>query len=333
MTPKKMPNFTLISSSAEEVATLEALHAEGGLGLFYETLVAAWYLRTVQAGDTVIDVGANEGTHFFPLANRVGRAGMLNGFEPIPKLANALKVRAKAAGLSHTSIFEIAIGLKAGTADFYCFRERMAMSGLKRRLTDFSNEEAGLQVISVKTDTLDNMLGSLFPSFIKLDIEGGEFHALQGATKTLKRARPSIAFEYGGQPTGSVYQYDHDGFFDFFASRDYALFTVTGVPYHRNLWGRYAGCWELLALPIEKADLIKAQRQEAESLLQRLDAGGLYDRDTVNACWNDLLGRYGISDTEPASNQALPSRKTQKPPRFVRRLRKWWRMRTEQGDR
>ena len=57
--------------------------------------------------------------------------------------------------------------------------------------------------IVVATTTLDGTIPGDQPiAFIKMDIEGGEFHALKGAVKTIKRWQPVIVFEAGNKSTG-----------------------------------------------------------------------------------------------------------------------------------
>ena len=58
-------------------------------------------------------------------------------------------------------------------------------------------ENSNYKKIKVKGTTLDKYcsLKEVSPSFIKLDIEGGEYLALQGAIKTLKKYSPQIAME------------------------------------------------------------------------------------------------------------------------------------------
>lgn len=46
---------------------------------------------------------------------------------------------------------------------------------------------------SIETRKLDDLLDGPDPTFIKMDIEGAEPHAIQGATETIRRARPILA--------------------------------------------------------------------------------------------------------------------------------------------
>ena len=60
-------------------------------------------------------------------------------------------------------------------SSFKFFREEPGYSGLRRRLTPFSDQQGGLEEIVVQQSRLDSVLpDSTGISFIKIDIEGGE---------------------------------------------------------------------------------------------------------------------------------------------------------------
>jgi hypothetical protein len=63
-----------------------------------------------------------------------------------------------------------------------------------------------VEVITVETRRLDDLLSPDHEvDFVKVDVEGGELGVFRGATRTLSKWRPLIAFEHGGKYTGSEY--------------------------------------------------------------------------------------------------------------------------------
>lgn len=54
--------------------------------------------------------------------------------------------------------------------------------------------------VVVEADTMDNLLGENRVSFIKMDIEGAEYHALLGARKTIMKNRPRMALSIYHNP-------------------------------------------------------------------------------------------------------------------------------------
>jgi hypothetical protein len=60
-----------------------------------------------------------------------------------------------------------------------------------------------LKPITVEVVKLDEVIPTEeHVAFIKLDIEGGEYHALRGAAGLIGRCRPVIVFEAGAKSTG-----------------------------------------------------------------------------------------------------------------------------------
>jgi FkbM family methyltransferase len=60
-----------------------------------------------------------------------------------------------------------------------------------------SIQERSTGGMTVRTVALDDIAsaGDFRPSFIKMDIEGAEFHALEGMKRLLAEARPVVALE------------------------------------------------------------------------------------------------------------------------------------------
>ena len=75
-------------------------------------------------------------------------------------------------------------------------------SGLRRRMYD--RPDPKITVIPVRVVTLDEIIPANEKiAFIKIDIEGGEFHAIKGGIKTIRRCQPVIVFEGGSRSTGA----------------------------------------------------------------------------------------------------------------------------------
>jgi FkbM family methyltransferase len=166
-----------------EPARLFALQESHNL---FEDIIAGLYGAVLQPGDLAVDAGANHGLHTYPMAERVGATGRLLAIEPIPVLADALRAGAAARGLPQIELHQVALSDVEGTAEFHWIRNADGYSGLQARDYPFAPDDERLQVRTVRLDRL--LEGAAQPwRFIKLDLEGGEFRALQGAERALAR--------------------------------------------------------------------------------------------------------------------------------------------------
>ena len=238
------------------IADYHRLSEETGstVGQLFEDTVQEIYEAWLKPGDCAVDVGAHRGAHLFPMIDAVGPKGRIYAFEPIEPLYKALNKKLKEQGLGQVKLFNLALAQKAGSASFSYFENRPAFSGLERRGTPFDDAEGGLTNVTVKCATLDSKL-PLFKkvSAIKLDIEGGELHALMGARKCLRKSRPLVVFENGRQASANVYGYTADDFFSFFDEVDMRVFWLSGEEFVPADWQKQKPCWEFVALPSENA--------------------------------------------------------------------------------
>ncbi len=163
-----------------------------------------------------------------------------------------------------------ALANKSGATQFNFFENRPAFSGIQRRNTPFDDEEGGLTKLKVKQSTLDKQLPFFKKvSAIKLDIEGGEFHALQGAKRTLKRSRPLVIFENGRQSSAMTYGYSAEDFFHYFDDVGFDIFWLSGEPFQPEDWRLKKRCWEFVALPREDAGFATRLPDLCRQVLER----------------------------------------------------------------
>ncbi|WP_308911276.1 FkbM family methyltransferase [Pseudokordiimonas caeni] len=240
-------------------------------GLLEDVLELA-YTDILKPGDRVVDGGAHIGRHLFPLSNIVGKRGHVHAVEPLPWLHERLERELKKRHIRNVKQHPVALSHSRGEASFVAFRDFPAYSGLERRQTPFDDAEGGRETITVRKVLLDDLVPRFFGkvAFIKLDLEGGEFDALRGATRTLDRSRPFLAFECGRQASGNLYGFNREDFFGFFEAHGYALYSIGGVPFTRDDWRPQSICWDYFGVPLERTDIPPRLPQYAVAKLASL---------------------------------------------------------------
>ena len=210
-------------------------------GDIHEVLMWESYRSIVQPGDIVIDGGANQGLHTFPLSDLVGPSGAVYSFEPQPWHAESVRHRAEVEGRKQIRVIEKAIGAQPSRAVFHCVKDNSALSGLQKRW----DLPQGTEVVEIDVEitTLDAELSGADPTFIKLDLEGGEFHALLGGEQLIKRAHPLITIESARQDTADLYKYSESDFFNLLQSLDYEIVDFAGVVFDAGVWRRGGQSW------------------------------------------------------------------------------------------
>ena len=147
-----------------------------------------WYfprdLFTLREDETFVDCGAYDGDTLTCFLDACGdRFGEIVAFEPDPDAFPRLEKRARDLPPTHLDRVRIvrkAVGASNGQLRF----ESDGSPGA--HLSD------GGQTV-VECVTLDDALAGMRPTFIKMDIEGAEDGALDGAERTIREMRPILA--------------------------------------------------------------------------------------------------------------------------------------------
>jgi FkbM family methyltransferase len=166
-------------------------------GLYEPDLMVA-LARHLPPGGIFVDAGANAGVFTVFGAGRVGAAGRVIAFEPSAREFGQLQRNVALNGFSNVVLHRAAVAEAAGMLDL-----RVAEVGHAGHNTIGVNfaypETALLTTERVPAVTLDAVLaGEIRCDAIKMDIEGAELRALQGAVETLRRLRPVLAIEMNG---------------------------------------------------------------------------------------------------------------------------------------
>lgn len=147
----------------------------------YEQRVA--FERLISPGAVVYDVGAHVGFYTL-LASRLAEpGGKVIAFEPLPRNLHFLREHLRLNQVSNVRVIELAL---ADRDDEVSFAE--GENSFNARISD----EGKLRVRTAALDDLISRENLPAPDFIKMDIEGAETMALQGARQILDKYHPVI---------------------------------------------------------------------------------------------------------------------------------------------
>jgi FkbM family methyltransferase len=159
----------------------------------FECSVSRYLGQVIKPGDIILEIGAHIGVFTIRLARWAGSAGHVYAFEPCPASLRALSDHLAFNGVSdRVSIVPAAVSDVAGRAAFYFD----GTSG-ENTLSPRHGRLPFAHPIEVEVITIDDFCSerAIIPSFIKIDIEGYELHALRGAARTVRRCHPAILLE------------------------------------------------------------------------------------------------------------------------------------------
>ncbi len=145
--------------------------------------------RWIKPGFVVCDIGANIGTYTMPLARMVGPAGRVISFEPNRPTCACLKQNVRQNRLTNVTVLRAAVGERVGHAELMTNKDNMGEVHLASNASD-----KGTRVVLTTVDAEMARLKLPRIDYIKLDIEGYELAALQGARHTLT-ANPNIVVQ------------------------------------------------------------------------------------------------------------------------------------------
>lgn len=160
--------------------------------LFFEELNKI--KKYIKQGDTVIDVGGNLGFFVLVLNELVGPSGKIYSFEPSGRLMKRLEKTILINKISNVTLVNLALGESEGNSILHY---NPSQTGLSSIVADFDKNSLSEEI---KITTLDkfseNISGRV--SFIKIDTEGYEPLVLKGSMELIKKDKPVIYIELGG---------------------------------------------------------------------------------------------------------------------------------------
>jgi FkbM family methyltransferase len=155
--------------------------------------------HTPAEGDVVVDAGAFFGLFSIYAAKIVGEKGKVYAFEPDKVNYKELLRNIELNSLKNVTALNTGLWNAPGELTFY---SNGVFSSFLEGQTDTHN---ALKSPVTSLDIFFSKAGDVKPSFIKMDIEGGELEAVKGAQKTLKEHPVKLAIasyhKVNGEPS------------------------------------------------------------------------------------------------------------------------------------
>ena len=198
---------------------LNFFHLDITQNLTYDRLTKLIIKKAVKENSNCIDIGCHKG-EILDLILQNAPKGTHFAFEPIPHFYDLLvqKFGDKA------TVFPHALANTEGTTSFNYVKNAPAYSGIKKR--SYSIKNPIIEKITVNVKPLDAVIPKNTKiDFIKIDVEGGEFDVLKGASRILQENSPLIIFE-NGLGASEFYDTNPKELFDFFKKKNYKLYLL-----------------------------------------------------------------------------------------------------------
>ena len=154
------------------------------------------FLLLARSGDVVLDGGANIGHYSILFSKLVGRKGKVYSFEPVPPTFLELEKNLNQSGSKNVESHAFALGEKSGQATIHLPDGISGHAALKPHEKAWGDVAVAPYEIEVRRlDDWAKEIGLDRLDFVKLDLEGAEPLAIEGASETLERHLPSIHLE------------------------------------------------------------------------------------------------------------------------------------------
>lgn len=156
--------------------------------------------QLIEPGQTVLDVGANMGTHTLAFCNFVGPTGVVHAFEPQRIMFQAMVATVALNSWTNAHCRQTLVGARKGRMRLpgirYDLPSNFGMMTLapdreRAETLSYRDDNPGEEVEMITIDGLKLTACHL----IKIDVEGMEIDVLRGAAKTIETHRPLIYME------------------------------------------------------------------------------------------------------------------------------------------
>jgi FkbM family methyltransferase len=143
----------------------------------------------LRPGDRAIDVGANIGFMTLHMASRVGTAGQVHSFEPVPGNRARLEQAIADNGFPQVHVHPEGLGEKADHTVIYDFTSSGAHAESSLRPLHANATAVPCEIVRLDEVVTDPV------RLIKVDVEGAEVGVFRGATELIRACKPHLIVE------------------------------------------------------------------------------------------------------------------------------------------
>jgi len=162
----------------------------------YEPNEFLWLESVLKPGNTFVDVGANMGLYTLFAAAMLGPRGVVLAIEPSSRDFARLEAHVRLNNLTTAHLFRVAASDRRGEADLLVATEEKTGHNTLGAFAYASVVLQGREQVPLeRLDDIVQKVGLQRVDVIKMDVEGAEYSALQGAVGTLARFHPIILME------------------------------------------------------------------------------------------------------------------------------------------
>jgi FkbM family methyltransferase len=199
----------------------------GGKSHISEIKLTKYLIKNLRSNSLFIDVGAHYG-YFSLVASDILKDGKVYSFEPTSNSFSILKENMMSK--ANVIIFNKAVSNNNTPITFYEF-DNLHSEYNSTQISQFENENwfktIKPKVVTINTVTLSDFCqeNSIYPDFIKIDVEGFENEVIKGAEKILSssKKKPIVIIEYLTTQRGNK---PHKQAYDLLSGMGYSSFTI-----------------------------------------------------------------------------------------------------------
>jgi FkbM family methyltransferase len=154
-------------------------------------------LRLVGKGDVVFECGGHHGWTAILLSRLVGEHGKVITFEPHPRNVYAIQQNMRLNGIDNVTVEKAAVGPSNGTITLFNKSDTVVRPGFyDERYWPETRRKSILDGFTAPMVSLDAYAEAhgIYPSALKIDVEGYEIEVLKGARRILNRL-PKLLLE------------------------------------------------------------------------------------------------------------------------------------------